>query len=86
MRGRVKVRAARLCPARRDREVAGGISLEYLKALYAGYEDFIRDISRTVPVIRVDYDRFATAEEMARVIQREYLDHSFLREAVRPDP
>jgi hypothetical protein len=39
-----------------------------------------------VPVIRVDYDRFATAEEMADVIQREYLDASFLRQAVRFDP
>jgi hypothetical protein len=34
----------------------------------------------------VDYDRFATAEEMAEVIKREYLEHSFLREVTRFDP
>ena len=38
------------------------------------------DISRTVPVIRIDYDRFRSAEEMAEVIEREYLDSSFVRE------
>jgi deoxyadenosine kinase len=70
----------------RSRSVETGISLEYLKALYAGYEDFISDISRVLPVIRVDYDRFATAEEMADMIRREYLDHSFLREVTRFDP
>lgn len=65
----------------RRREVENGITLEYLSALYREYEGFIADISRTVPVIRVDYDRFRDAEEMASVIEREYLDASFLREA-----
>jgi len=64
----------------RSRDVESGISLEYLQALYAEYESFITDISRTVPVIRVDYDRFHSAEEMAAVIEREYLNSDFLRE------
>ena len=72
--------------ASRGRDIEGGISLDYLKALYAGYEEFVKDISRLIPVIRVDYERFATAEEMAQVIRREYLDHSFLREVTRFDP
>jgi len=63
----------------RNRDVESGISLDYLKALYQEYEAFIGDISRTVPVIRVDYDRFHSAEEMAAVIEREYLDSNFLR-------
>ena len=70
---------------RRGRGMESGISLDYLRALYRGYEEFVDDISRVLPVIRVDYERFATAEEMADVIRREYLDHSFLREAVRFD-
>ncbi len=70
----------------RGRGVESGITLEYLSALHLGYEAFVADISRLVPVIRVDYDRFATAEEMTEVISREYLDHSFLREATRFDP
>ena len=64
----------------RNRDVETGISLEYLQALYAEYEAFISDISRTVPVIRIDYDRFRSAEEMAAVIEREYLNSDFLRE------
>ncbi|MEM1203080.1 MAG: deoxynucleoside kinase [Acidobacteriota bacterium] len=70
----------------RGRDMESGISLEYLQALHDGYREFIEDISRVIPVIRVDYDRFATAEEMAKVIERDYLDHSFLREATRFDP
>ena len=70
----------------RSRGVESGISLQYLTALHAGYEEFIKDISRLIPVIRVDYDRFPSVEEMADVISREYLDHSFLREATRFDP
>ena len=70
----------------RGRAIEGSVSLEYLQALYEGYEAFVKDISRLIPVIRVDYDRFATAEEMAQVIRREYLDHSFLREVTRFDP
>jgi len=70
----------------RSRDVESGITLEYLSALYLGYEEFIQDISKTIPVIRVDYDRFRSAEEMAAVIQREHLDHSFLRSVTRFDP
>jgi deoxyadenosine kinase len=70
----------------RSRGVESGLTMEYLEALYVGYEEFITDISRLTPVIRVDYDQFRTAEEMAAVIEREYLDHSFLREVTRFDP
>jgi len=70
----------------RSRDVEGGIELDYLKALYDGYQEFVATISKTIPVIRVDYERFATAEAMARVIQREYLDASFLRHVTRFDP
>ena len=64
----------------RSRDVESGISMEYLQALYAGYEEFVASISRTVPVIRVDWDEFHDVEEMARRIQEEYLKGSFLRE------
>ncbi len=70
----------------RSRGVESGISMEYLKALYQGYEEFIADISRLTPVIRVDYDRFRTVEEMADVIQREYLNTNFLREVTSFSP
>ena len=69
----------------RARGVESGITLEYLTALYEEYGNFIRDISRVIPVIRVDYDRFRSVEEMAAVIEREYLNASFLREVTRFD-
>lgn len=65
----------------RSRDVESGISLEYLRALHTEYGRFIDSISRTVPVIRVDWDRFRDVEEMATVIEQEYLHASFLRTA-----
>lgn len=64
----------------RARDVESGITLEYLTALYTEYGRFIEDISRSIPVIRVDYDQFRSPEEMAAVIEREYLDARFLRQ------
>jgi deoxyadenosine kinase len=70
----------------RSRDIEKQIPLDYLKALHEGYCEFIDSISKVIPVIRVDYERFATAEEMADVIRREYLDASFLRNVTRFDP
>ena len=65
----------------RNRDVELGISREYLEGLRNEYEDFIADISRTVPVIRVDWEKYRTVEEMAEVIEQEYFNKSFLRTA-----
>lgn len=70
----------------RSRDVESKIELGYLQALYDGYQEFVENISKVIPVIRIDYERFATAEEMAEVIKREYLDASFLRNVTRFDP
>lgn len=70
----------------RSRDVESKIELGYLRALHDGYQEFVESISKVIPVIRVDYERFATAEEMAEVIKREYLDASFLRQVTRFDP
>merc|ERR1711870_204907 len=56
----------------RQRDCESGIPLDYLTALHAAYEVFIRDISRVIPVIKVGYQRFHSADEMARVIKAEY--------------
>ncbi len=63
----------------RSRDVESGISMDYLSALRDEYESFIQDISRTVPVIRVSWEEYRDVEEMAGVIEREYLQGSFLR-------
>jgi deoxyadenosine kinase len=70
----------------RSRDIETKIELGYLQALHEGYREFIDNISKVIPVIKVDYERFATAEEMADVIRREYLDTSFLRSVTRFDP
>ncbi len=70
----------------RSRDVEATIGLDYLRALHAAYAEFVENISKTIPVIRVDYERFATAEEMAEMIKREYLSVSFLRNITRFDP
>ncbi len=65
----------------RSRGVESGISVGYLQALYDEYELFMQDISRRIPVIRVDWDQFRDVDEMAEVIRREYMDASFMRQA-----
>ena len=69
----------------RQRDVETGLSVEYLRALHKEYEAFVADISRTIPVIRVSWEQYRDAAEMAKVIDQEYLRSSFLRE-VRWDP
>ena len=54
----------------RQRECESTISLEYLQNLHAAYEEFIKDIARIIPVIRVNYEKFRTADEMADMIVR----------------
>ena len=57
---------------RRARGCETGITLDYLTKLYNGYEEFIKQISKVIPVLRVNYSKFKTAEEMAEIIKKEY--------------
>ncbi len=56
----------------RSRDCESTIPLEYLVDLHKAYEVFIRDISRTIPVLRVKYSSFPTPEAMAEVIVKEH--------------
>ncbi len=64
----------------RARDVETGISLEYLRGLHKAYQEFIQEISRTVPVIRVNWEEYRDVSEMAEMIEREYLKGNFLRD------
>lgn len=66
----------------RSRDVESGLKLEYLQALHKRYEEFVSDISRRIPVIRVSWEEYRDAEEIASVIEKEYLDGHFLKEAI----
>ena len=54
----------------RQRECESTITLDYLRNLHSAYEEFIKDIARIIPVIRVNYEKFRTADEMADMIVR----------------
>jgi len=58
----------------RSRNFESTISLEYLSNLYHAYEQFIQEISRVIPVLRVNWSKFRTAEEMAEMIKKEYMN------------
>jgi deoxyadenosine kinase len=64
----------------RSRNVESGIELSYLEALHEEYQIFINDIARTVPVIRVNWEEYHDASEMAEVIKKEYFHQSFIRD------
>ncbi len=66
--------------ARRGRAFERVISLEYLQRLYAAYETFVADISRTIPVIQVDWENFGDVEALANAISREVTRTSWLRQ------
>ena len=56
----------------RNRQCEQSISLEYLSALYKAYEDFVNEIAKIIPVIKVDYQRFHSSDQMAKVVKQEY--------------
>ena len=56
----------------RARGCETGITIEYLIALHAAYEEFISQIARVIPVIKVDYSKFRSVDEMAIRIVTEY--------------
>jgi len=57
-----------------------GVSLEYLAQLNANYEGFLEEISRLIPVLRVQWEEFAQVDRLAEAVTREYHRGSFLRE------
>lgn len=63
----------------RGRTCEAGVSLEYLTALYASYTDFISDISRVTPVIKVDWSTFRDTDEVVACIVREYTQLGHVR-------
>lgn len=63
----------------RSRSCETTISIEYLRGLYAAYDRFVQEISLVIPVIKVNYSKFRTAEEMAKLIHTEYFSMQNIR-------
>eukprot|EP00041_Stephanoeca_diplocostata_P010791 m.172938 g.172938 ORF g.172938 m.172938 type:complete len:281 (-) comp18295_c0_seq1:164-1006(-) len=68
----------------RSRNCEEGIPMAYLRRLHAAYEDFLQDISRIIPVIRVDYSKFHDANDMAEMVMREYSSMTSIRHVADP--
>ena len=56
----------------RNREIESDITLEYLKDLCSRYDDFANKISKSIPVIQIDYDEFKDENEIAKKIKEEW--------------
>lgn len=61
------------CKARidkRGRKGDSGITIEYLKSLQEGYEEFVTEMSRILPVIKIKNGERYSAEDIAKIIVR----------------
>merc|ERR1712060_309828 len=63
----------------RSRECEAGLPLAYLQKLHVAYEAFLQDISQIIPVLRVSWHEFRSAEEMAEQIRIKYADLRTIR-------
>jgi deoxyadenosine kinase len=64
----------------RARGFETGITLDYLRNLQAEYEIFVDDISRIIPVIRVNWEKFGDTEAIAKTITHEVEQARYLRD------
>ena len=67
----------------RSRGFETGITVDYLTRLYNGYEEFLQEISRVIPVLRVQWNEYWDVEPLAQAISQEYMRGSFLREVAQ---
>ena len=56
----------------RSRDMETKITIDYLRSLHNAYESFIVEISKIIPVIKVDWNTFHEAKEVATKILEEY--------------
>ena len=56
----------------RNRDCEVNVTLKFIQSLYEAYEVFLKDISRVIPVLRVNYETFRSVDEMVDTIVTEY--------------
>ncbi|GAM26014.1 hypothetical protein SAMD00019534_091890 [Acytostelium subglobosum LB1] len=64
----------------RNRECEKTITLEYLINLDKAYQEFIKDISKYIAVIRVNWSEYKDPEELALMIKKEYMSMRLIHE------
>lgn len=62
-----------------DRDFEMSITLEYLQALDAEYQEFLKEISRKIKVIRVPWEEFRPTDEVIKVLTEELNRESEIR-------
>jgi deoxyadenosine kinase len=58
----------------RARPCENGVDLEYLKALKAGYEEWLVDVEPRIPVLRLDWNEFHDTNEVIAKINQKLAD------------
>lgn len=58
---------------KRDRDIEKNVPLEYLKNLSNRYDEFVKKISKKIPVFEIDYNNFKNVKEMAKTINSEWI-------------
>ena len=53
----------------RSRNCETNIPLEYLKDLQKGYEDWLKDVSPRIPVLRIDWNKFKDTEYVINLVK-----------------
>ncbi|KAF2072558.1 hypothetical protein CYY_006133 [Polysphondylium violaceum] len=62
----------------RNRECEKTITLDYLVNLRKAYEEYLADISKVIPVIRVNWSQFQDPTDLAKKIAQEYEKMNFI--------
>jgi deoxyadenosine/deoxycytidine kinase len=68
----------------RSRSAESLISIEYLRELHKVYQTFIENLSKRMPVIRVDWSEFGDSLEMAKSIQLTWKEMSNIHDVIVP--
>ena len=58
--------------ANRNRSCESGVPLDYLRSLHGYYQTFIKTISTSIPVIRVDYSVYSDPKDLAAAIVKKW--------------
>lgn len=62
---------------KRGRKMEANIPVEYLQALEVEYKEFIREISKKIPVIRVTWEEFQDTSKVAELIMDRWKNKCF---------
>lgn len=57
---------------KRSRDCEKNIPLEYLENLKMGYEDWLKDVEKRIPVVRIDWNEFQDTKKVIEIINKKF--------------